>query len=247
MSFIQFAPNLYIANDPSFGNYDRDIIHTLLASVDVNFSVYLEIPPFISRDCYIIYNPACPMCTDISIGHQIHLNTQENYWCQWIYQFAHEYCHHLINGKFTGEITGLTWFEESICELASMFQLSLFCSSWSQSHEEYQTHYAPSLRDYLDALLSKNLRLLSSASHPGWLQSWDSILSEPAYHRDYYNVIATKMFPLFVEHPYLWKIILHLGDTRQWKTLDELFAHLHSQADDSYTLPLQKLHDLLLS
>ena len=50
MSFIQFAPNLYIANDPSFGIYDRDIIHTLLASVDVNFSAYLEIPPFISRD-----------------------------------------------------------------------------------------------------------------------------------------------------------------------------------------------------
>jgi hypothetical protein len=26
-----------------------------------------------------------------------------------------------------------------------------------------------------------------------------------------------------------------------------LFAHLHSKADDSYALPLQKLHDLLLS
>lgn len=247
MSFIQFAPNLYIANDPSFGNYDRDIIHTLLASVDANFSVYLEIPPFISRDCYIIYNPNRPMCTDIGIGHQIYLNIQENYWCQWIYQFAHEYCHHLINGKFTGETTGLTWFEESICELASMFQLSLFYSSWSQSHEEYQTHYAPSLRDYLDALLSENPRLLSSASHPGWLQSWDSTLSGPESHQDYYNVIATKMFPLFVEHPYLWKIILHLGDSRQWKTLDELFAHLHSKADDSYALPLQKLNDLLLS
>lgn len=55
------------------------------------------------------------------------------------------------------------------------------------------------------------------------------------------------MFPLFVEHPYLWKIILHFGNTRQWRTLDELFAHLHSQADDSYALPLQKLNTLLLS
>ena len=54
------------------------------------------------------------------------------------------------------------------------------------------------------------------------------------------------MFPLFVEHPYLWKIILHFGNTRQWRTLDELFAHLHSQADDSYALPLQKLNTLLL-
>jgi hypothetical protein len=26
-----------------------------------------------------------------------------------------------------------------------------------------------------------------------------------------------------------------------------LFAHLYSQADDSYALPLQKLNDLLLS
>ena len=67
------------------------------------------------------------MCSNIGNDRIIYLHTRGDFWCQWIYQFAHEYCHHIINGTMTGELSGLMWFEESVCELASMYNLnSLF-------------------------------------------------------------------------------------------------------------------------
>ena len=41
MPFVQFAANLFIAEDPSFGNYDKETTHDLLKSIDINFSKYL--------------------------------------------------------------------------------------------------------------------------------------------------------------------------------------------------------------
>lgn len=42
-------------------------------------------------------------------------------WNQLIYQFCHEYCHHLIVSD--RQISNRTWFEEIICEVASRFFL----------------------------------------------------------------------------------------------------------------------------
>lgn len=246
-TFKQIAPNLFITNDSSFGNYMPDIVYNLLMTVDVNFSQCLEITPFSSCNCYIHHHENNPMCCNIPPNHLIFLSVIENRWCQWIYQFAHEYCHHLVNGGLSGEISGLKWFEETICELSSMYHLHLIFMQWSNNSNPIKFDYAPFLLDYLNDLLTKNHLLSSSIDHPGWLQSWIPLLSEPQYHRDHYNVIATKMYPLFVKNPNLWKIILHFGDMRNWNSLSELFEHLHQTVDDSYSKSLSDLEKLLLS
>lgn len=243
MRFHQFAPNLFISNDPSFCDYNREIVHHLITSVDIDFSICLGILPFKTCDCFIMYHPDHPMCCPSEKGHLIYLHAYQDYWCRWVYQFAHEYCHHFINGKLSREISGLTWFEETICELSSMFHLYRFYARWSKK----QHPYAPFVLDYLNDLLSKNPLLFSETLRPRFLSLWEQILSEPKYHRDHYNVIATKMFPLFVENPRLWKIILHFGDMRKWNSLPDLFEHLHQTADDSYSQSLSDLEKLLLS
>ena len=53
------------------------------------------------------------------------------------------------------------------------------------------------------------------------------------------------MLPLFLENTHLWKIILHFGDMRSWNSLEELFAYLRETADDSYSVSLDKLYNLL--
>lgn len=247
MNFRRFAPNLYISDDPRFLEYSQEIVHGLLSSVDNNLSHCLSMRPFSSKDCYITYREDYPMCIQTDNIHIIYLCTTNDYWSQWVYQFAHEYCHHLINGEFTGEISGLIWFEEAICELSSMYNLHTIHSQWENSENLKMSQYAPAFRDYLDDLLSQNPQLTQLSTHPGWLQSWDATLSEPTYHRDYYNVIASRMFPLFLENPNLWKIILHFGDMRKWHSLERLFDHLCTEADASYSASLQKLHDLLFS
>ena len=247
MPFVQFAANLFIAEDPSFGNYDKETTHDLLKSIDINFSKYLDLSPFSTCNCFIAYKADCPECCKISPHHVIFLTATQNHWAQLAYQFAHEYCHHLINGELSGDISGLMWFEESVCELSSMFHIHLLFLQWKKNKHPLKSRYVPFHLNYLNALLTKNRQLISLTNQPGWLQSWDSLLSEPQCHRNHYNAIAAKMYPLFVANPRLWRIILHFGDTRKWNSLSELFEHLHQTADDSYSQSLSDLEKLLLS
>ena len=49
------------------------------------------------------------------------------------------------------------------------------------------------------------------------------------------------MFPLFQENPHLWRMLLHIGDSCAYPSLEELFSHLENTADETYTDSLQKL------
>lgn len=51
---------------------------------------------------------------------------------------------------------------------------------------------------------------------------------------------------VFEENNHLWKIILHFGDMRKWDSLEDLFDHLLHTSDDSYSVSLRKLYNLLL-
>ena len=243
---VQIADNLFFEDNESFGKYSRYIVYDILRSIDINFSECLGLESFSTCKCVIRHQPENPMCCQSGTDHYIYLSAHDNYWCKWVYQFAHEYCHHLINGKLSGEITGLIWFEESICELSSMFHLYKMYEQWSKDDNQFKSRYAPSVRDYLYDLVKCDRQLLSQTLRGGWLNQWMPILSEPRYHRDYYNVIAARIFSLFCENPYLWKIILHFGDMRQWKSLESLFDHLIRNSHDEYSKTLLTLRDTLL-
>ena len=43
----------------------------------------------------------------------IYLSTKDRYWSQLSYQFAHEYCHHIIESNFINTFYRFAWFEES--------------------------------------------------------------------------------------------------------------------------------------
>ena len=89
-----------------------------------------------------------PLCVQKGGGeHIIFLNAKENYWCQWVYQFAHEYCHHLIDGTLTGEWSNLLWFEETICELSSLYNLNKMIDYCTTNG---LPGYSPSVQVYLD-------------------------------------------------------------------------------------------------
>lgn len=247
MIYYQFAPNLFMSEDLYFGDYRRDIVFDLLLSIDTNFSKCLGTLPFDTCNCFIVYHPEHPMCSKFEHDHVIHLNTSENYWAQWVYQFAHEYCHHLINGELSSEISGLIWFEECICELSSMYHLHLLYTQWKNNYNPLKTNFAPSILNYLNGLFPENPQLFSATLHQGFLSLWEQILFDSKYHRGHYNAIATRIFPLFVANPSLWKIILHFGDMRKWNSLPELFEHLHQTSDNSYVQSLSQLENLLLS
>lgn len=246
-TLIKISPNMLFLNHPSFGNFNSEIVFGLFKHVDIGFSKSLGLDPFSSTPCIISYNLSmdCPMCCKEGFFHYILLCCSDNYWCQWLFQFAHEYCHHLIDGDFSGELKGLMWFEESVCELSSMYHLHNLALDWECSGQELKTRFAPSVRDYLNRLLDNPL--LEETCHPGFLHGWANLLQGDQYQRPHYRAIAARMLPLFVENPHLWKVILHFGDMRRWVSLEELFFHLENKLSPDHSGALLKLRDLLLS
>lgn len=103
--------------------------------------------------CSCVENePMCCATSDSNI-HVIKLNTEGNLWCQWVYQFAHEYCHHIIDGGLTGETSGLIWLEESICHVASFVCLDFFERICVSSDTPYLLGYSQGVFSYLRDLL----------------------------------------------------------------------------------------------
>lgn len=238
------SPNMEFYEDPRFGAFDRATVFALLCYVDLELSQALGKPEFSTCTCHILYHPDNPMCSPFGKEeHLIYLSPQDYYGGQWLYQFAHEYCHHLINGELTGEIVGLTWFEETICSLSSLYVLHKASSQkWIQANSHLH-------RDILGRLeyLQQDMNIPGDTPLPIFLQSKDNLLKEERYHRDLYKAIAAKMFPLFRKNPNLWKIILHFGNMKERDSLTDLFQDLSKFVDSSYSDSFQKLQNLLIS
>lgn len=145
----------------------------------------------------------------------------------------------------SGQLKGLFWFEETICELASMYHLNKIHSLWSQYPDfSIQFQYSPSLRGYLDNLLNRNSHREDAGSLLQFLQVSHCV--EPqTYHRYYYNALAAKIYPFFLQNPKLWRIIPRIGNSRQWNCLQDLLRHLLEKSDDDYSPSLFSLYNFL--
>lgn len=266
MNEIQISKNITLKTD-GFENFDKKIVPDLLRHVDIWLSNALGQEPFTSKKVEIYHvskkinilqcnenedldYPECCNSTDKTF-HIIFLTPFEDElegeyeWYSWVYQFAHEYCHHLIDGPLKGEeLHGLKWFEETICELSSIYCLKRM-EQYCQGHQECRVRkYANSVEEYIKN--RKETADKTNESLHSYINVNLSLLSEPTYHRDKYKHIAFSILDLFIECPALWRIILNFGDTCKWQELPELFKHLEETADNTYIEPLNELRIRLL-
>lgn len=102
-----------------------------------------------------------------------------------------------------------------------------------------------SYKDYVIRCLHANLGSAQKNCRE-YLRSNMATLEQPEYHREIYSNLSATILPLFEENNHLWKIILHFGDMRKWDSPEELFDHLLHTSDDSYSVSLRKLYNLLL-
>ena len=64
--------------------------------------------------------------------YQVRLSARDTYWCQYVYQFAHELCHVMINFD-RHRAHKHRWFNEALCELASLFVLHGMTPAWIEA------------------------------------------------------------------------------------------------------------------
>ena len=147
-------------------------------------------------------------------GHfQVRLDTGGNHWAQYGFQFGHELCHVLCRSSRTGR-THL-WFEEALCETASLFVLRSMADAW-EDEPPYPNWrgFAPHLHDYAAKRLAQSPRPPQLPLAEWYARHRDELHEQPT-DRDNGLAVATALLPLFEESPGRWAAIHWLNPADQ--------------------------------
>jgi len=95
----------------------------------------------------------------------VRLDTHKTFWSQYSYQVAHEFGH--VHCGFQPGPTHNQWFEESVCETASLFCLRAMAKSWrTKPPYPHWASYAPSLPGQRDRARVERGRRAGAAALP---------------------------------------------------------------------------------
>jgi hypothetical protein len=162
------------------------------------------------------------------------LSARDTRWAQYSFQFAHEFCHALANYANSSQQTipdrsnTNLWFEESLCETASLFCLRAMSRTWQVSppYPAFRA-YAPWLSDYAQQRLAvPEHRLPAGTSFAYWFHRHEPALRKDAGHRDWNTIIAAQLLPIFETEPAGWEAVtfLNRGSSNGQESLSEHFT-----------------------
>jgi hypothetical protein len=140
---------------------------------------------------------------------QVRLDSGKLLWAQIAFQFAHEFCHIMCSYK-EGDKRN-KWFEESVCETASLFALRRMAETW-QTKPPYPKwkDYVPSLNKYADTRI-KEAALPEGKTLAQWYkENADALAKEPT-DRPRNNVVAGVLLKHFEATPDNWAAIEFLN------------------------------------
>lgn len=141
--------------------------------------------------------------------YQVRLNVQGRFWSQFAYQFAHEHCHILCN--YRAGRNPNKWFEESLCELASIFVVRKMSDTW-QKNPPYPNwkEYHQSLADYIQKHTADK-GLPEGKTLAAWYVENAAELRKTATDRPRNQVVALALVPLFEREPEHWLTVESLN------------------------------------
>ncbi len=169
--------------------------------------------------------------------YRVQLHASEANWHLYTYEFAHELCHILSNyeenvGPGTRKYN--QWFEETLCETASLFTLKNLAATWeSAPPAPGWSAQADQLRRFFDLLIGEGHRQLPPhAPLAVWLSSNEERLRRDPYLREKNEVVANLLLPLFERDPENWDTLSYLnldpGDARS--SLQDYLRHWYRNA-----------------
>ena len=160
--------------------------------------------------------------------YRVRLTARDTYWSQHVYQFSHELCHVLANFDRVREHPH-KWFEESLCELASLFVLHRLSGRFRRRPppEVLEAEsYAPHFAGYADQVVER-VAGPSRADLPAWVAASLPELEADRYLRHLNRVVAAALLDDFLADDSLWR---DCGLLNRWDAgSDASFAaHLES-------------------
>lgn len=215
------APDILVVRDG--WEEDRDTVRAVLESAAGELWKYVPnrpLPPI------VVYPQGGPM-TLYQRGPDgeifVHLASRGSYWAQYAFQFSHEFCHILSN--YREEEHDHSWFEEALCELASLFVLRRMSETWTTSPPfEESEDFAPALAEYAANRVS-GARLKPGQALSAWYAAYRLEHDDPLHDRHLHRVVAVALLGLFEEAPSRWAAIATLNgnEPETSRTLQEYF------------------------
>ena len=214
-------------------------IEALLKDTASHLNKYLRTPFNGAIEVRIASNePKAPItlnrnCRDDPI--RVLLSAHDPYWCQLVFQFAHEFCHVLTNyyGKLLGNPNA--WLHEAVCEIASIFVLQRMARQWCTNPTIPGRHdYAKQFHIYANERLGRQETTLPIGMDlPRWLKSREQELRSSDVADDHQRVnqslTAYILLPIFEEDPEGWNAITKFPTSTG--ALSEYLSDWHSSVD----------------
>ena len=130
------------------------------------------------------------------------LDTEKTFWSQYAFQFAHEFGH-IICGYKKGDQSNL-WFEETLCETASLYALRGMTKEWKTkppypNWKSYGQAFAKYAQDRL-----KKYPWPDDQSIGDWFLAKKYNLAQQPANRGRNVQLASRLLPLFEEKPSRW-------------------------------------------
>jgi hypothetical protein len=144
--------------------------------------------------------------------YRIRLDVEGRRWAQFSFQFGHEICH-VVCGCVEHANPDL-WFEESICETASLYVLGRMAEEW-KVRPPYANwkDYAPALQKYRDERLTQG-KLPAGTSLAEWFGEKKASLREDPRQRPLNLIVASALLPIFEAEPERWGALPFLNVVR---------------------------------
>jgi len=160
----------------------------------------------------------------------IRLDTEKTYWAQYAYQFSHEFCHVLCG--YRDGYQGHRWFEETVCEAASLYVMRAMARTWKTSPPyAHWADFRDALRDYVDQIVRNREQLyeIYAQGLPEFYRAHQAELQADPVSRELNGAMAIVLLQLFEAQPEHWEAIRWLN-------------HTPPQEGDSFAQYLQNWH-----
>ncbi len=165
----------------------------------------------------------------------IQLTARDRDWCQFAFQFSHEFCHVLSDYERLRQKPN-RWFHEVICEVASLFTLRQMARRWPDAppYSNWKD-YAKHLAVYVENRLSRpEIQLPETIDLKEWLVAHEEELRKDPYQenmddRPLNGLVAKQLLPIFESAPAGWNAISRLPDSSE--KIDSYLGEWYSAAD----------------
>lgn len=208
--------NIRIDGD-GWGSARKEAIETVLYSVADE--LMSRLPKKLSVPIVVTHTDSNPIALydrGPNGEYLVHLHAKGENWHLYVYEFAHELCHILSNYE---ENAGADidrynqWFEETLCETASLFTLKNLAASWKNNPPGPEwAQQADKLQRFFELLISEGHRRLPGQTPLAtWLRENEARMRSNPYLRDKNELVANMLLPLFEGHRDKWDAVAYLN------------------------------------